>query len=114
MRAQALDAAPDLREAGEARREAARLMAADQYDATAVAAALARARAADGRARARIDATLASRLAEFSPEERAVFARVMMRGPDRRGGRGRRGGRDGRGPPPPPPLPAPPPAEAAR
>ena len=100
MRAQALDAAPDLREAARARREAMRLIAAEPYDAPAVTKALERARAADGRARARIDATLAARLTELSPQERAVFARVMMRGPqrmfDRRGrGAGDRGPRDG-------------------
>lgn len=93
MRAQALDAAPDLREAAGARREAMRLIAAEPYDAAAVTQALERARLADGRARARIDATLASRLTELSPQERAVFARVMMRGPQRMMMR-RRGGPD--------------------
>jgi uncharacterized membrane protein len=106
MRAQALSAGPDLREAAAARRQATQLMAAEPYDAAAVSDALARARAADGRARARIDATLATRLAEFSPQERALFARVMTRGPE--GRRGRRGG------PPPAPQPAqPPPAAVA-
>lgn len=104
MRAQALSAAPDFKEAGAARREAMRLMSAQTYDAAAVSAALARARDADARARGRIDATLASRLGEFSPQERTLFARVMMRGPG--GGRGR-----GPGGPPPPPQPPPPPAQ---
>ena len=107
MRAQALSAAPDFRAAGEARREAMRLMSAPTYDAAAVSAALDRARAADGRARARIDATLATRLSEFSPEERQLFARVMMRGPDGRRGRRGPGGPPGGPPPPPPSVPAP-------
>ncbi|OYX31828.1 MAG: hypothetical protein B7Y99_09620 [Caulobacterales bacterium 32-69-10] len=111
MRARALSAAPDFRAAGEARREATQLMAAQTYDAAAVSAALARARAAEARARARIDATLATRLSEFSAEERKLFAQVMMRGP---GGRGRRdrGPGDHRPDGPPPPLPPPEPPEA--
>ena len=106
MRNQAIDAAPDLRAAAAARREATQLMGTEPYDSAAVSAALTRAREADGRARARIDATLATRLAELSPQERTLFARVMMRGPGgRRGGPGGRpdGGRRGDGPPPPPP-----------
>jgi uncharacterized membrane protein len=101
MRTQALDAAEDLRAAREARQEATRLMTADPYDATGVAAALTRAREAEGRARARIDATLASKLAGLSPQERAVFARLLMRGPGR-GGPRHGPGRPG-GPPPGPP-----------
>jgi uncharacterized membrane protein len=119
MREQALQAAPDLRAARDARRTAAQLIAVPVYDAAAVEAALKRARDYDSRARAKIDAALAARLAQFSPEERAAFARVMIRGP-RGGGPGRGGpgggrgdgrgdgrGRDGRGPPgdPPPPPP---------
>jgi uncharacterized membrane protein len=109
MRTQALDAAPDLRAAQDARREASALMTAQTYDAAAVAAALTRARDAEGRARARIDATLAARLAGLSPQERVMFSRLLMRGPGGRGGpRGRGGpaGRPGDGPPPPPPPPA--------
>ncbi|HTI67223.1 MAG TPA: periplasmic heavy metal sensor [Caulobacteraceae bacterium] len=108
MRAQALDAAPDLREAAAARRQALQLMGAAPYDAAAVASALERARAADGRARARIDATLATRLGELSPQERTLFARMMTRGGEGLG-RGRRG--DGQGHPEPgvPSPPGPPP-----
>jgi uncharacterized membrane protein len=104
MRAQALDAAPDLQVAREARQEATRLMTADPYDAAAVTAALAKGRDADARARARIDATLASRLASLTPQERQMFSRLLMRGPGRGGGgpRGPRGGQGGpvQGPPP--------------
>ncbi len=115
MREQAMDAAPDMRAAAEARRHAEQLMAADRYDASAVAAALTEARQAEDRARARLDSTLAARLATLTPQERVVFAQVMMRGPPRgpRGGRGGRGdgsppggpppGGTEQGPPPPPP-----------
>jgi len=104
MRDQARSAAPDMREAREARREAMRLIAADPYDPKAVTAALDRAREAEDRARARIDATLAARLAELQPQERATFAGRLMFGP----GRGERRmmilrGRPGGPPPPPPP-----------
>jgi uncharacterized membrane protein len=101
MRTQAMDAAPDFRAARQAREEAVRLITTEPYDANAVAAALAKARDADARARGRIDATLASKLAGLSPQERAMFARILMRGPGRGGPRGPRGG--GRPPPPPPP-----------
>jgi uncharacterized membrane protein len=99
MRGPAREARPDLTEAREARMEAARQIATEPYDARVVAAALARARAADARARSRIDETLAARLAELSPQERALFAQVMMRGG--RGGprdrhRGDHGDRAGR------------------
>jgi hypothetical protein len=67
-------------------------------------AALAKGRDADARARARIDATLASRLASLTPQERQMFSRLLMRGPGRGGGgpRGPRGGQGGpvQGPPP--------------
>lgn len=108
MRAQALSAAPDLRAAAEARREASRLIAAPQYDVKAVTAALAQAREAEGRARARIDATLAARLAELTPQERTTFARVLTRGPGRRG-RGPGGPPEGEVAPGGPRPPAPPP-----
>jgi uncharacterized membrane protein len=113
MRAQALAAGPDFRAAAQARREAMQAMSAPAYDAAAVSAALQRAREADGRARARIDATLAERLSQFSPSERQLFARGMMRGPNGGRGGGRRGG-DGRGRPDGPPPPPPPAAEAPR
>ena len=110
MRSQALDSAEDLRAARQARQDAIRLMTVEPYDANAVAAALTKARDADGRARARVDATLAARLAGLSPQERAVFSRLLMRGPGRGGPRGPRGGPGGPpggpgGPPPPPPPP---------
>ena len=103
MRSQALDAAPDLRAARDARQEAIRLMTAEPYDSAAVAAALAKARDAEGRARARIDATLATRLAGLSTQERAMFSRMLMRGPGRGGPHGPRGPGGPDGPPPPPP-----------
>lgn len=103
MREQAMAARPDLQAAREARRDAARLIGAATYDAAAVEASLKQARDSDLAARAKIDAALATRLAQLTPEDRAAFAQVMMRGP--RGGDGRGRGRDGRGPggPPPPP-----------
>ena len=100
LRAQAMDAAPDLRAAAQARREANQLMAADHYDAAAVTAALTRARDAEGRARARLDDTLAARLATLTPQERVVFAQAMLRGPTRGNPRGGRGGGRPPGPPP--------------
>jgi uncharacterized membrane protein len=109
MREQALQAAPDLRSAREARQTAAQLIAVPVYDAVAVEGALKRAREHDLAARAKVDAALAARLARFTPEERAAYANLMMRGP-RGGGPGGPGGggrgRDGRGrgpggPPPP-------------
>jgi len=100
MRAQALDAAPDMRAAAEARREAGRLIAAEPYDAKAVDAALQRSLEAENRARERINATLAQRLGELRPEERSAFARFLLRGPGRHGPRPPRGG-----PPEPPPPP---------
>ena len=101
MRDQALAARPDLQAARQARRNAARLIGAETYDAAAVEAALKQAREADLAARAKIDTALAARLAELTPEDRAAFARVMMRGP--RGGEGRGRGPRGPGGPPPPP-----------
>ena len=98
MREQAMRAAPDLRAAREARRAAARLIAAPSYDPAAVEAALRRARDHDLQARAKVDAALAVRLGELTAQERAAFGQVMLRGP--RGGRGRRDGSRG-GPPPP-------------
>ena len=105
MREQALKAASDLGAARDARRAAAELIAVPVYDGTAVDLALKRAREHETAARAKIDAALAARLGQLSPEDRAAFAQVMMRGS--RGGLGGRKGRDGRGrsgdggPPPP-------------
>jgi uncharacterized membrane protein len=96
MREQALKAAPDLRAGRQARRAAAELIAAPTYDAVAVERAFKLARDYETTARAKIDAALATRLGQLSPDDRAAFARVMVRGP--RGGRGGRG-RDGRGEP---------------
>jgi len=97
MREPAMEAAEDFRAGREARRVAAEAIAAPVYDPVAVAAALTQARDHDAQARARLDAALASRLAQLSVEERAAFAeamtrgRMLIRGP---GGEGR-GGRGG-------------------
>jgi uncharacterized membrane protein len=99
MRVQALSSASDLQAARQARQDAARLMAANPYDPAAVTAALTRAREAEGRARAGIDATLAMRLASLSPQERQMFSRLLIRGPGRGGGRGGHGGPEGHPPP---------------
>jgi uncharacterized membrane protein len=110
MRAQALNAAEDVALARQARVEAVELASAESYDPVAVGAALERARAADGRARARIDTALAARLAEFTQEERAQFSRLLLRGGYGLGEQ--RGRNDGdrhrrQGPPQPGPQPAP-------
>jgi len=96
MREQAREAGPDLQAGREARQAAARLIAEPVYDAVAVAAALERAREFDAQARAKVDAGLAKRLGQLTPEERATFASVMTRGP--RGGGPGRGPRGDRGP----------------
>jgi uncharacterized membrane protein len=100
LRQPAVEAAPDLRASREARRHAAELIAAPNYDAAAVEAALKQARDREFQARAKIDAALASRLAQLSPQERAGFGQMMVRGPrgfDRGRDRDRDGDRDRRG-----------------
>jgi len=98
MREPAMEAAEDMRAAREARRAAAEAIAAPVYDPIAVAVALTQARDHDAQGRARLDAALASRLAQLSAEERAAFAEAMSRGRMPRGGGGE--GRGGRGGPP--------------
>lgn len=93
-------ARPALEAARAARRKVARLIAAPDYDPAAVAAAMAEARDAEGRARALVDEGLAKRLAQLTPDERRIFSTVMDRGP--RGDRGRSGRGDRKGPPPAP------------
>lgn len=109
LRGDAEAARPQLEAARAARRRVAELIAAPDYDPTAVASAMALAREADGRARTLIDDGMAKRLAQLTPEERKIFSTVMNRGP--RGDRGQRGpgGPGGRRGPPPPEGPPPPP-----
>lgn len=104
MREPAMAAREDMRAAREARRVASELIKAPTYDAAAVEVALRQAREHDAAARATVDAALATRLAQLSPQERALFAEVMTHGRgmrmehrERRGPPG-----EGGGPPPPP------------
>ena len=90
MRERAVAAAPDMRAAREARREAARLIAQHDYDPTAVAAALARARESDAKARSEIDAAVVGFLPKLDPQSREALAGALVSG---RLGGGRRGGR---------------------
>ena len=106
MREPAMAAREDMRAAREARRTASELIKAPTYDAAAVEVALRQAREHDAAGRAKLDAALAARLVELTPQERALFADVMNRGPGgMRGGRRGPGGQGGPGPqggPPPP------------
>lgn len=99
-------ARPALEAARAARRKVAQLIAAPDYDPAAVAAAMAEARGADGRARALVDDGMAKRLAQLTPEERKIFSTVMDRGPRGDRGPGPRGGRGDRKGPPEGPQPA--------
>lgn len=115
LRDRAIKAAPHVRAAREARREAAELIAAPHYDAAAVTAALSRARTNEMQARSEIDDAILSVLPNLDPQRRAALAGALVNGRFGRGGGGRgfgpRGGprdeppdslRDGRPAPPPP------------
>jgi len=112
MRERAMIAAPTLRAAREARREAARLIAEPAYDPKAVAAAMARARENESKARALIDEGVVAFLPSLTPERRAALARAFVSGrmgPHGGGGDGRfRGGPPPGGPPRPEAPPSPP------
>ncbi|MEO6377289.1 MAG: periplasmic heavy metal sensor [Caulobacteraceae bacterium] len=109
LRERSIAAAPHVRDARDARREAARLIALPTYDAAAVSAALARARTSEMQARSEIDTAIVSVLPSLDPARRAALAGALVNA--RLGGRGEGGGRGrGRGPPDAPP-PSPPPGE---
>lgn len=77
--ARTLAEARDLRkEAREARVALARAAEAEPYDATAVKAAFARMRTADGAIAARFQDAVADRLATLSPEERRAVLRQLL------------------------------------
>jgi uncharacterized membrane protein len=78
MRARALEAAPDFREAREARRRAAQLAAAPEFDRKAIEAELARADAAGGRGRAKLQAAMLDFMAPLPADQRAQIAPVLQ------------------------------------
>ena len=94
LREQSQATQPLLREAREARMDAARALAADKFDAAAVTAAFARARTADLQARERLEASVVQFAAGLSTDERRALAQGLRQPP-----RGGRGGPDGRGGP---------------
>ena len=98
MRERAVAAAPNLRAAREARREAARLIALQDYNPTAVAAALKQARESEAKAREEIDSAVVAFLPNLDPQRRATLAEALVGGGRFGGGRG--GGGRGRGGPP--------------
>lgn len=113
MRAVALTAAPDFREAREARKQAVDATSAAKFDRSAIAADLEKARAAENRGRAKLEDGFLNYLQAQPQPTRAKLAKVLMgRANLRMGGPGR-GGPFG-GPPPggpdgaPPPPPSPP------
>jgi uncharacterized membrane protein len=97
LRDRALAAAPHIREARTARREAAELIARADYDPAAVQAALTRARVAEQQAREEVDTAVIAFLPKLTAEQRRALAEALVRG-GRMGGPGggpRRGGMGG-------------------
>jgi uncharacterized membrane protein len=68
---------PYAREGREGRRDVLRLLAAPQIDRSALDAALARTRQADGALRAQVESSVADFAASLTPEERATFAESL-------------------------------------
>jgi uncharacterized membrane protein len=90
-------ARPDFVEARELRREAIEIAAAEPYDANRVAALLDLSRAAEARARARLETDAVALLGTLEPEERAALAPILnFRGRGGRGGGGRSPGTEAR------------------
>lgn len=85
LRASALAARPDFREARQARREAIALAAGPAMDAGQVAALLARSRAAEARGRERIETDSIAMLATLEAGDREALSIIL----NRRGGRDR-------------------------
>jgi uncharacterized membrane protein len=81
MRDEARRVLPDFQAARDSRRAAAEAISAARYDAAAAEAALRAAREQEFKARAALDAALARRLGQLTPQERAAFAEMMLRGP---------------------------------
>ncbi|MGZ8371085.1 MAG: periplasmic heavy metal sensor, partial [Caulobacteraceae bacterium] len=80
LRRESRKIAPDVRAARRARHEAARLVGAQGYDRAGAAAALARARTFEMRARADLEEAVLSFTETLSPRERAVLAGNLKRG----------------------------------
>lgn len=79
LRAVALTAHDDFREARSSRREAIALTASDQFDAATVAALLERSRASEIRARARLESGAVEMLSRLSAEDRKALAPLLSR-----------------------------------
>lgn len=97
LRERAQAAAPHIREARQARREAAELIARADYDPAAVQAALGRAREAEQKAREQVDTGVIGLIPKLTPEQRRVLADGLVRGGRGMGGRGMGGPRGGPG-----------------
>jgi uncharacterized membrane protein len=102
MRAEGAAAQPLLREAREARREAAEMFAQPTFDKAAAATALARARTAETAAREKLETAIVDFAAALPADQRRVLGMGIRQPPRGPGGPGgRRGGRgQGMGPPP--------------
>jgi len=101
MRSAADAARPDFRAAREARRQAVALASADNYDAEAVRAALARSNTLEVAGRSKLDARLTELMAGMAPEARKALAPSLGRG--LRGPRVKHKDRERRGEAPSPP-----------
>jgi uncharacterized membrane protein len=112
MRSVALSAAPDFQEAHAARRAAGDLASAPTFDAAAVEAQLAKARAAEDRGRARLEQGFVEFLKAQPQPTRATLAKVLAgRGSFRMGPHPGDPGHGHGGPPPPEAGGPPPPPE---
>jgi uncharacterized membrane protein len=104
MRAEGAAAQPLLREAREARRDAAEVFAQPTFDKAAAATALAKARTAETAAREKLETAIVDFAGALPADQRRVLGmgiRQPPRGPGgRRGGPDGRGGRERMGPPP--------------
>lgn len=83
------DAQPIFARADEARREAARLFVQPQFDAAAVNAALAQARAADIQLRTQLEEQIVGFAAKLSFEDRRILAEGLSPGPLRQRTKGK-------------------------
>lgn len=110
VREQSQASRPQMMEARAARTEAAKVLAAPQYDPAAASVALARARAADDATRAALENAVVDFARTLKPEERRVIAQSLRGGRDKDHDRDRdrdhdrdhdgdRGRNDRRGPP---------------
>lgn len=77
------------------RRELAKLLGTETYDAEAVKTLLAEMRASDEAVTAKIHSLIEPQLADLTPTQRKIVADALTRGPGRVGRRGERGERHG-------------------